>query len=51
MQTAYAYEILVIPLTYLITNYLKKIEQVDYYDYHTNFSPFSLRLEDKIVKN
>lgn len=40
-----SYEILVIPLTYLITNYLKRVEHEDYYDYKTNFNPFRLRIE------
>ncbi len=40
------YEILVIPLTYVITNYLKKIEREDYYDCQTNFNPFRLRIEN-----
>ena len=39
------YEFLVIPLTYVITNYLKKVEQVDHYDVHTRFTPFSLKTE------
>ena len=42
-----SYEILVIPLTYLITNYLKRIEHEDYYDYETNFNPFRLRIENE----
>jgi len=40
-----SYEILVIPLTYLITNYLKRVEHEDYYDYETNFNPFRLKIE------
>lgn len=39
------YEILVIPLTYLITNHLKRVEQEDHYDYQTNFNPFRLKIE------
>ncbi len=40
-----SYEISVIPLTYLITNYLKRVESEDYYDYETNFNPFRLKIE------
>lgn len=36
------WEILMTPLTYKIVDFLKRKEQEDYYDYHTNFSPFSL---------
>ncbi len=32
-------EILMTPLTYLVVNRLKKVEQEDFYDYHTRFSP------------
>ncbi|MCF7835082.1 queuosine precursor transporter [Candidatus Gracilibacteria bacterium] len=35
-------EILFTPLTYLITNKLKKSESEDYYDKKTNFNPFKL---------
>ncbi|MBC7473150.1 MAG: queuosine precursor transporter [Candidatus Sericytochromatia bacterium] len=35
------WEIIAIPLTYLIINFLKRSEQEDYYDYNTNFNPFS----------
>ena len=40
-----SYEILAIPLTYLITNYLKRVENEDHYDYQTNFNPFRLKIE------
>jgi uncharacterized integral membrane protein (TIGR00697 family) len=40
-----SYEIAAIPLTYLITGYLKRLEHVDYYDYDTNFNPFLLKIE------
>lgn len=40
-----SYESLVIPFTYLITRYLKKIEGEDYYDYNTNFNPFCLKID------
>ncbi len=35
-------EVLLTPLTYLIVGALKRAENEDYYDEHTNFSPFSL---------
>jgi uncharacterized PurR-regulated membrane protein YhhQ (DUF165 family) len=31
------------PLTYAVTNGLKRAESEDYYDYDTDFSPFKLR--------
>lgn len=37
------YETLATPLTYLVVNALKKIEQEDYFDRDTNFSPFTSR--------
>jgi hypothetical protein len=33
------YEAIVTPLTYLLVNYLKRVEQLDTYDYSTNFNP------------
>ncbi|MFZ2975378.1 MAG: queuosine precursor transporter [Candidatus Moraniibacteriota bacterium] len=38
-----AVEILFTPVTYLAVNFLKKNENEDYYDYDTNFNPFSLK--------
>jgi len=38
-----AYETLATPLTYLIVNKLKKIEQVDFYDLKTDFNPFNTK--------
>ncbi len=35
------YETLMTPVTYLIVNFLKRTEAVDYFDYDTNFSPFA----------
>jgi len=35
-------EIVFTPLTYVIVGYLKKSENEDYYDRHTNFNPFKL---------
>jgi uncharacterized integral membrane protein (TIGR00697 family) len=37
------YEVAATPLTYTIVGYLKRREQVDHYDYRTNFNPFALR--------
>jgi queuosine precursor transporter len=37
------WEVLVTPVTYLVVNWLKRIENEDYYDYKTNFNPFSLK--------
>jgi uncharacterized integral membrane protein (TIGR00697 family) len=34
-----AYEALVTPLTYALTNHLKRVEGLDTYDYDTNFNP------------
>lgn len=34
-----AYEALITPLTYLVVNYLKRVEQEDYYDRETDFNP------------
>lgn len=31
------------PVTYLIVNWLKRVENEDYYDRHTDFTPFSLQ--------
>lgn len=31
------------PLTYLVVNTLKRVEKEDYFDYHTDFTPFSLK--------
>jgi uncharacterized integral membrane protein (TIGR00697 family) len=35
-----SFEALATPLTYAITNFLKRAENEDYYDYHTDFNPF-----------
>ncbi len=37
-----AYEALVTPVTYAVTNYLKRIEGIDTFDYETNFNPLAL---------
>ena len=36
-------EILFTPLTYKVVRFLKKAESEDYYDFETNFNPFSLK--------
>jgi hypothetical protein len=33
-------EVLATPVTYAITGFLKRAENEDYYDYHTDFNPF-----------
>jgi queuosine precursor transporter len=37
------YEVLATPLTYLVVNFLKRVEGVNYFDRHTNFNPFAVR--------
>lgn len=37
-----AVEVCFTPLTYLVVGWLKRVEQEDYFDAHTNFTPFSL---------
>jgi len=37
------YEILVLPLTILIVNKVKKIEDIDTFDYNVSYNPFSLK--------
>lgn len=37
------WEIVMTPLTYRVIAFLKKAEHEDYYDRHTNFTPFSLK--------
>ncbi len=36
-----AYEALVTPFTYMVVNYLKRVEQEDTYDHRTNFNPLA----------
>ena len=38
-----AYEVLATPLTYLVVNFLKRSEGVNYFDRSTNFNPFAVR--------
>src|SRR5579863_3249003 len=37
------WEIIMTPVTYKIVGFLKRAEQEDFYDRHTNFTPFSLK--------
>lgn len=41
-----AYDFFLLPITFAVTSWLKKIDKVDYYDLHTKFNPFSLKLAD-----
>ncbi len=38
-----SWEVLATPLTYRVVAFLKRAEHEDYFDYDTNFTPFSLR--------
>lgn len=38
------YEVIATPLTYLVVNFLKREEGVDYFDRTTNFNPFSSKI-------
>ena len=40
------YEMLVMPVTYKIINYLKRKDKTDHYDIGTKFNPFSIRLDE-----
>jgi queuosine precursor transporter len=35
-------EVVMTPVTYRVVNWLKRVEQEDYYDYHTDFNPFQI---------
>ncbi len=39
------WEVIATPFTYKIVGFLKKVESEDYYDYDTNFTPFSLKTD------
>lgn len=39
-----AFEFIMLPVTWRLVDYLKKQDQIDYFDTNTQFSPFSLRL-------
>ena len=36
------WEALSTPLTYVVVNFLKRVEQEDYFDRNTDFNPFTL---------
>ncbi len=40
-----AWEVVMTPFTYRIVNFLKRAESEDYFDRHTDFTPFSLRTD------
>ncbi|GIX41369.1 MAG: hypothetical protein KatS3mg129_1102 [Leptospiraceae bacterium] len=40
-----SWEAIMTPFTYIVVGFLKKVEKEDYYDYNTNFTPFSLKDE------
>lgn len=42
-----AVEILLLPVTYRVVAFLKRVEQEDYYDRDTNFNPFVLELHPR----
>jgi queuosine precursor transporter len=42
--TKVIYEVLATPLTYMVVNWLKRVEQVDTFDRNENFNPFALRM-------
>jgi uncharacterized integral membrane protein (TIGR00697 family) len=42
-----AYEVLATPLTYLVVNWLKRAEDIDTFDTHTNFNPFRFAGQSK----
>lgn len=37
------WEVIMTPVTYQVVHFLKKVEHEDYYDYNTDFTPFSLK--------
>ena len=39
------YEVAMTPVTYAVVGYLKRIEQIEVFDRHTDFSPFSRGME------
>ncbi len=40
------YEVCAMPITYIVSNYLKAKDNVDHYDFQTIFNPFSLAVDD-----
>jgi queuosine precursor transporter len=37
------YELILLPVVTAASRRLKQMDQIDYYDYHTRFNPFSFR--------
>jgi hypothetical protein len=42
------YEVLATPLTYIVVNFLKRTEGVNYFDRSTNFNPFAVRAAEEV---
>jgi hypothetical protein len=42
------YETLMTPITYAVVGYLKRVENVDYFDTDTNFNPFATGEKSKV---
>jgi len=42
-------EVVMTPVTYKVVGFLKRSENLDYFDWHTDFNPFSLRTVDASV--
>jgi uncharacterized integral membrane protein (TIGR00697 family) len=40
------WEIAVMPFTYIFVNWLKRVEQEDYFDYQTDFNPFKVQIRE-----
>lgn len=40
-------EVLITPMTYLVVNRLKRVENVDHFDNRTNFTPFSMSIDNR----
>jgi uncharacterized integral membrane protein (TIGR00697 family) len=45
------WEVVATPLTYKIVGFLKRVEQEDYYDRDTNFTPFSLAVGPRATRS
>ena len=45
-----AWEIVMTPVTYRIVGFLKRVEQEDYYDRDTDFTPFSLSIGESRIR-
>ncbi|MCX7835034.1 MAG: queuosine precursor transporter [bacterium] len=39
-------EIFITPITYIVCNYLKQLEGIDVIDYHSDYTPFSIKIQD-----